>query len=812
MFPQFEEIDFEIYNSILSRTPANISKKSIFIRAISGADDGLILESNPNRDIFTSRTNGVLGSVANGASIYGTNTSSGTVGTNWNGKVINPSVGRAGRPNPIITMFHVMEGTDQISREANMNITCFSLEQLELIQKYFMEPGFTLFIEWGWNSVDGQLGLIKPDKETNTKGYITSKEILEAAKGRGLNNDTLKSIRKQCKGDYDCYFGFITGGSVKSENDVFNVQIKMNGVPSLPTWLQSHNQAFLINKKDGAVDSNNGIDLYPLTEVYGERAIGTDEKTLMERRFKNMFNKLPSQKQTEEVKALMSNCKSGYFINFDDVVKNKITTSSTLTWKKFFSLDFEEDIEAENGFVPKSSYTTSEAYIKFSLAMDILNSSGGLIYTSAGSDISLKIDISDTILPAFPNMFSTKKDKMVIPGVIPDFSKYFDNAQFVDQRDLYEKTWDNDGNPSIDTQTREAISSDTFIRFGQPKSIKETDDTLPYREEANYWGYLKDLYINFDFFKNTITQSNKNIREILEDLLNGMSDAVNSFWNFQIIEAKSKTTGKLTFKIIDENWSGQLTSDTGIRKFQHSGMRSKFLEASLDMSIPADMANQIIARRNSIAVNANQPIIDAKSDSTASFFGGINDAFLQVSTNTNNTLPTADITPPPTTTTSVTTSTAAGTTQSTTQPTTNTAPIEQPDYYSENLEKLIIVPKTDYISDNFSFPTNRNELNLSFNIYTFDDINLFDVIRNKTFYTYNKGAQSSNKRVSPLLPIKYSFKTYGISGLERGNVFHVDGIPKRYSDFGFFQITQYEQEISDSLWTTTISGDFRQYQ
>jgi hypothetical protein len=40
----------------------------------------------------------------------------------------------------------------------------------------------------------------------------------------------------------------------------------------------------------------------------------------------------------------------------------------------------------------------------------------------------------------------------------------------------------------------------------------------------------------------------------------------------------------------------------------------------------------------------------------------------------------------------------------------------------------------------------------------------------------------------------------------------VDGIPKRYSNFGFFQITQYEQEISDSLWTTTVSGDFRQYQ
>lgn len=787
MFPYFEEIDKDIYENMLrGRTQSELPKKSVFIRAVSGADDGLILESNPNIPLLAEQN--ILG-LASGPSVYGTKNQAGSIGIDWNGKFVNSKfLGKAGRPGPIITQFFVKEGKDQLSREATLNISCYSLEQLDLIQKYFMEPGYTLFIEWGWNTTNGKIGFIQP----NSEGKITQKEILAAANSRGLNFDTLKSVRKKCKGDYDCYFGFITGGNVKSENDIFNISILMNGVPSLPTWLQSHNQTFSIDKTTGEANSNNGIDSYPNEEIGGKTSYkASDEKTLMQRRFKSMFNQLPPQRQTLEVKKLMDSCKSGWFINFDEPVTNTINFKSQLSWPEFseavlsgrvinFSLqqgissglgDVIENIKTENGTIPKSIFKSTDRYIKFNLAMDILNANGNLLnYEISGVPVSIKIDTSDVILPSFPMIFSTKREKLLIPGNIPNFTLYFDNTTFVNQKDLYEDTGAGKGRY---TNIKEEFGGSEDIEFNE---IKSTPDGLEITEEANYWGYLNNLYVNFDFFKNVITQPNKNLREILEDLLNGMSEAVNSIWNFQIIEKNSKN-GILTFKIVDENWSGLYNKVS--RKFQHSGMRSVFLEANLDISISAEMTNGIIARRSSLAVNPNQAIVD-----TGTFFTSKNDRFLKINKNEDGI--------------------------------NSSQPPSEPDAtkrYASNLSRLFLVPhpSLDWASFDTKLPQSIIDLNTQYIIATFDDTNLFDVIRNKYFYKY-KISKPNAQRASPLLPIKYSFRTWGISGIERGNVFNIDGIPKKYQDNGFFQITEYEQDITSNGWFTTINGEYRQFQ
>ena len=68
---------------------------------------------------------------------------------------INPEAGRSLRPSPMVTSLEFSEGEDQISRSGKISLTVFSLEQMELIQEYFMEPGYNLFIEWGWNTPEG---------------------------------------------------------------------------------------------------------------------------------------------------------------------------------------------------------------------------------------------------------------------------------------------------------------------------------------------------------------------------------------------------------------------------------------------------------------------------------------------------------------------------------------------------------------------------------------------------------------------------------------------------------------------------------
>lgn len=894
-YPGFETINSTIRKTITSRTPRTMPARSVFIRAISGADDGLILESNPNRPNFTdvspysSQTGGTNDKNKGGESIYGNpKYTSGTIGTDWNGKIVNPSVGRVGRPNPVITHFFVKEGIDQISREATLTIVCYSPEQLDLVQTYFMEPGYSLFIEWGWNGTEGESALIRPDKDSKTK-HINSSDILNAAYNRGLNNkDGLTNARINSKGNYDCYFGFITGGSIQSEADTFVVQVKMNGVPSLPTYLQSHNQIYKIDKNTGKAEANNGTQKYRRTEIDGIIAKNAkNEYEVMQRRFKNMYNQLPPQKQTEEVKKLMDNCKSGWFLNLDAVDTEKIQSEVDFSYmavvESFFTGQFRpitgwfrgdiekygDNLQTKEGFdIPKVTFLNSESYIKFNLAIDILNANGNLAdYGVDGKPISVKFDINDTVLQSFPMIFSTKKDKLVIPGNIPAFWLYFNNTKMVDQESLYE--------PKDENGNQQGTYTNIFEEFGQKgKKIEFNQETTPpeslgFKEKVNYWGYIKDLYINFNFFVQTITQSNKNIREIVLDLLNGMSDAVNSFWNFQIVE-KSNENGILTFKIIDENWSGQYEKEA--TSFAHSGPRCVFLEATLDSTIPAEMANQIILRRNQLASNPNQPIIDVNEGVT--FFGAKNDRFLSpilkenpkpdpykyvkpLNNSVNGNLPIitdvqkAFLGNNSTSTTSGTQST--NTTQINTTGTTAatvglalqgnfigaaalqgaTSAIEEEQFeeakkqFGENLDKLNFIPNpTLQLGKSGFLPTSTEQIRSgNFFVVTFDDTNLFDVIRNKMFYRYdtsgkaptpaeieNKQKNKVKNRVSPILPIKYSFKTFGISGIERGTVFNIDGLPGRYKECGFFQITDYEHDISNNMWVTTITGGYRQFQ
>ena len=153
MWPKLTNIEPNIANKIKSYGDSiEASKLNSWIRVFSGAiignQKGLIMQSNVNRKLFRA-----VGEA--GATIYGDRQSSGVIGTTWDRKIVETGLGRELRPSAIITGFNVKEGKDQISRQATLEIKAFSLEQMEKIQSYFLEPGYSIYIEWGWNTEDG---------------------------------------------------------------------------------------------------------------------------------------------------------------------------------------------------------------------------------------------------------------------------------------------------------------------------------------------------------------------------------------------------------------------------------------------------------------------------------------------------------------------------------------------------------------------------------------------------------------------------------------------------------------------------------
>ena len=106
------------------------------------------------------------------------------------------------------------------------------------------------------------------------------------------------------------------------------------------------------------------------------------------------------------------------------------------------------------------------------------------------------------------------------------------------------------------------------------------------KEAPYFWGYLRNLYVNFDMFVEKLNQPNKTIREVLLDILNEMSSAVNNFWNFQLVETQAEadnkalgiTKGDIIITVVDENWVGKKTEPND-EYFSHSGNLCPFLES-----------------------------------------------------------------------------------------------------------------------------------------------------------------------------------------------------------------------------------------
>jgi hypothetical protein len=744
------------------------------------------------------------------------------------------------------------------------------------MQTYFLEPGYSLCIEYGWNSVNGIKSAINTNVKENKAQYILSQAV-----NINLDYNKLHSIRVNSAGDYDSFLGFIVGGTVSSDGDKWTVSVKLRGAPGLPTFLQTQNKSLEIDKNGDIVDKPGEPKPYGVseTEEAGSGEIRRD------RRFKNMFNQLPSQRQTDQVRKLMPTTDWDSYLNLDAAVNKSITTYANPGYIAKIFGGKSSEIKVGKSTIEKEKLFSKNKYIRFDLAVKILNSNSEFTaYTMGSKKLSVEFDISKTKIGAFPNMFSTKASKLVIPGWMPDFAVYFLNDGQVSQKK---------GGVLVSGKEYGIVNNSiqgTSIAFVEPNALKIDTDTDGLKEKAAFWGYLKNLYINFDLFNEKLQQKNKSIRDVFLDMLNEMSSAVNSFWNFQIVEKQQD--GKIIITVIDENWVGQNPNGNSIKKFFHNGKDSVFLDASIDISLPSEMTNQIISRRLALANNPDEPII--RTDG-GGFFSSETDLFLQATTGIDG-KPRAELTEDQKKaqdekdaaekkeaekkTSEKTEETIAAKTkqiadleakqtanqkrarelriesresgvsitdreaklkeandlekqnqdiqykqlvplatevqtlraQKKTEEATEKTDAEKnaQSSLSNNLSKIDVLPRVNIASlsdEQVASVATVANLKVFFAIFCLNDESFFDTMKNDAFND-NKGKGT----LSHPLPIKYNFKILGSSGIRRGDTFNIIGIPVKYQTSGLFQVTQIEHQIEGMMWTTDVTGEYRQQQ
>jgi hypothetical protein len=807
MFPFYSDP-----TSILSYIPSatgnvNSTGRIPWIRLTNRAGNGLVLESYPDGRGFTYR--------------YGDRTSSGAVGVDKNGNAVysveTGDYGKTFNPSPTIESVTVSQGANALSNKFEFSIKCSTIGQLEILQKHFMEPGYAVLVEFGWNT---SLSISNRADITNICDIMAR-----------YNQDNILNLIKTSNGQYFGILAFITGGDCVNDGTNWVLNVKLTSMGMLPTYIQPHKGAIQPD------DTNSKKEKTSLS--FHERRI-QNEKDYGKRAFMQMFNELPENLKTQNIYDFSTNGKkspfggtSGIpyidecnFINFHsdliDKINDKFAGYSVATVKRKPTSPFAgAGTPVPSGApppitanIPENLIKKTARYISMDLVFGMLNEINiDINSTKACGSTSIpafSINGWNTVCRAFDNIYSLDYTKLYIPNEkLPLFNitEYFN--EFINNTTGYENyifTQTVDGTRKVEGGVRSPRSfpinhatsgrtdfktidrwSQSGTQIGGPLS-KHSNSHLSHTVLDRHWGYLKDLYINFDFFKEVVSRSNLLVKDVVLELLNGISAAVQSYWSFELVETMDGV------EIVDTSFSPKIDKiNHGLPTIKLQGKDSDVLSFNYNIDIPGAMFNKVMANRIKPAADITTNVIvetDEVCEAEGLFTADKDDVLLELDKLHTYNLPST--TSPPTTT-SLTNNDLQNT-------------------LNDFLSKATYILR-DYDS---AFRNYRNFTGISAWFNRKFDVNLYrDTVLYvgcysdpKLFRKFEKVDLKSEVGYGMIVPIKLSIELPGIAGLRVGDLFKVKGGIPQYEKFPF-QITRVEHEISQQ-WITKVEAQIRQ--
>ena len=774
-----------------------VSGMSAWIRVVSGVEDGLVLESIGGANTFDMAYGSHAGN------------KSGMIGTNFGGTPIYADgTDRALRPSPVITNFasdDYLEGTRQIT----FKIKCFTLPQAQKLAEYYLEGGFHVLIEWGWNT----------SKSRSQLSPLTVCDIVKYNNWRHITNKWTNSDYQ-----YDAVLGIVVGGGIKfGDNETYELEVKVTGMGQPALMMQTHRDANPTStpKKDSG-----------LTFTAEEIDSATGNPNIGKGLFMQMFNELPGQKRTALVKKLIDTpdlANAANFINMDKVMRDSL--SDTLS-KADTELKTGDDTKEAK--IPKDvPLVTKDRFIRFELACAIINAYPIKLEpqgTGCGKSRSQKINIENTVIAGFPHMFSTDRTKLVIPNTTApnfklvealsatkgltdfiDFGNLNNNANLANLHPQGDASTPTNSNGSAPGYGGFSKTPNYPVPYAFPAKYKlslsngqdSTFDTV--NEDIGFWGHLKNLYINFDFFVECISKPNLVVRDVFHEMLNGMSSACNSIWKFHITETINPTTGDLEMTVQDLNFSGIVDVD-GVTSFQSRGVESPFLECDFSVEVSqAQMSSQVQKKQNDSfdhgpEVNPRTMrgnVWSNREDKVSSMLYGLKSIKPQEKVTVDNNAPKS---------------------KKSAEELENDARAANYEYYTKT---GAVVPKVqdrngklDVTKTTFDMAGNDTTIQELLQVVAWNDTaalrQVFLVDKGLASGGAGGRSKSSNNKQNPPFGVgSFNFKVHGVPGFKVNDKFRIDGVPKQFTYPNFFQIVKINHTLDGMMWTTDVTGEFR---
>jgi hypothetical protein len=527
---------------------------------------------------------------------------------------------------------------------------------------------------------------------------------------------------------------------------------------------------------------------------YANLGQGSNQTNLTagDKNWRYFFNSLPNHKQTAAVKALAGELsKEEYYINFNSSTRNKLGFESEGGW---WILENDVQIQGQDVTVPNGTDLIGrERFVKFSVIKKVLDTNDKIMlekgFQVGPNNYPIKIFTEWTVCGGFNSMFSTKKDVLVVPNEnCPDFG-YLEI--------LTEGKQEQKKNPPNPCAQRDE-SGNIAVQFPEQTSLKSKTLNHGFKSlarDAKTWGYLDNLYVNMDFINNILEKEGTTYRDVLMEILNGMSAACGNLWKFEIVESaapeemENLKKGQRCLQVVDMACTSHEVQTA--TPFVHNGANSFFLGGTLDIDLPGDMASSIISDRKAGDAGGGADISgdnDERETNNKLFQQTdevLEDKVLALhnakdAVNKDEDKPMED-TP------------------------TEMEEKDKADLYNSFLEKIGSYPSvkdglidldTTNIQDVVMFPT-------------YDDEMLWKKSQTKDNPDYDSDGKAL-KGTGPLMGmVTYNFEIHGNSGIAFGDTFTISGIPAKYNKTGEFCTTSIEHSIEGMSWKTSIEGQFR---
>jgi hypothetical protein len=816
LFPFNSYFNPKIKELIQSRAGNNASVSSLQAWMRVSSSSGLVLESVPadGDNSFYLR--------------YGDTTKSGRIGTDFAGVPQFVEGDRGFRPSPVIESMGIDFGDGGLTRKSTFQIKCFSLKQAEELSKYFLEPGYTVLVEYGWNT------------ETS---YSQRINLSPCEIARFNEYDYLKQKQSASDYTYDGFLGYITnGGFTTSTGETYILKVELTSIGEVAAYLQQHRSGGKTDDK-----KNEGGDRYDNRTIES-----TAETNVGLALFMQMYNRLPMAKKTERVKGLINELDSrgipftseANFINMDDEIRKdligELEDTAVETTQQQEGGEGETATSGEAAVPAGMPLVTENSYIRLELAFEILNKVAYETKSVASicpgvPTFPLGIEYRDTICRAHPHMFSIDGSKLIIPNSkTPDFGM----AQALSATTVQQvgPILNADGKPSntINLAQKNSAGEDLF-QFPQVNTLDKSlfpIDVVPFAAESGQWGYLKDLYVNFEFFIEVLEKSNYVAKDIYYEILNGISAAANSIWFFEIVQLPSRrpeNKGKYQLEIADLNFQGKPNKD-GITGFFSSGIDCPFIDSQFAFEIPAAMKNMIIAERtaaegNSIQVDSspegNLPIesgalFASKPDPVVEIIANFKEALIKEAQERQDPDPNQDPNNEPAAEVDAEEAEKEARKQNyelfmkhaTVVPTIKDRNINRDvaknafaDFFKA-VGNIVITAVAGF----FGFGVNRE---------TNPDPTLEQIVAvaawqdSSLFRKLDLNLRNSTTPNNILVEIAFDFKIHGVSGIKTGDLFEIADLPAQYKNKCAFTVVSISHTLDQGLWTTMVGGKMK---